>query len=119
MLAAVLAALLARLRGMDAGRFIDTTATLHCDGFLKVDTFARNTWAFAGFKPRIQIMAFDAEDNTWLSPVWAFPISLCATTDPTCDKERAYSFSDVKVPEDFAKRVVRLEIFHAHDRNPV
>src|SRR5215204_3949714 len=45
---------------LDPERYIETTATSYCDGFLRVVTFARNAHWDAGFKPRIQIMAFDA-----------------------------------------------------------
>jgi hypothetical protein len=106
---------------LDPNRYIDVTATLHCDGRLIVDTSARNTHAFEGFGPRVRVLATDAAGNTWKSRLFEFYPTLCSTLDPSwgCKTERDYPAQEDLVPADFARRVVRLKIFPAHNVDPL
>lgn len=63
---------------------MDSTAYLHKDGKLFVDSWGRTTHKFEGLRGRVLVVVLDSAGRAiWVSHVYWNP-TLCATWDPSC-----------------------------------
>jgi hypothetical protein len=100
------------------GKGIETTATLHRDGNLAVDSYGRNSNWFGGLRPRTLVVVVDEGGRAiWVSQVFESR-TLCGVLDVTCASNRRETFVEA-FPAAVGHHAVDVRIYHADAPNYV